>query len=453
MAAVCRRPGSAVAAAQAKRIFVSTTITFADLGLNPSILKALADKGYTRPTPVQEKSIPLALAGTDLLVSSQTGSGKTAAFMLPCLHRLSEPSPVRGIGPRVLVLTPTRELALQVQNAASTYGRELHRLRCATIVGGASYTTQLRLLSKPVDVVVATPGRLIDHLERGRIDLSRVETLILDEADRMLDMGFIDDIESIIAKLPKERQTMLFSATLEGVVGKLAQRVTRNAQRIEITSLAIDKAKISQRLHFADSMGHKTRLLNAILNDDTMDQALVFTSTKRAADDLSAVLRSHGHSADALHGDMNQGSRNRTLRELREGRTRVLVATDVAARGIDVPGISHVINFDLPKQVEDYVHRIGRTGRAGREGVAVSLAMHAERHRVRLIERYTDQPITVSVIAGLEPNDRPRPSGARPAERRSFSAHPGGKPAGTFAAKRASGEANRSSHRNGTRGW
>ncbi|MBK7236436.1 MAG: DEAD/DEAH box helicase [Sterolibacteriaceae bacterium] len=430
-------------------MLVTTTTTFADLGLDPSILKALADKGYTRPTPVQERTIPLALAGTDLLVSSQTGSGKTAAFMLPCLHRLSEPAAGRGIGPRVLVLTPTRELALQVQNAASTYGRELRRLRCATIVGGASYTTQLRLLSKPVDVVVATPGRLIDHLERGRIDLSRVETLILDEADRMLDMGFIDDIESIIARVPQNRQTMLFSATLEGVVGKLAQRVTRNAQRIEITSLAIDKAKISQRLHFADSMGHKTRLLDAILKGDGMDQALVFTSTKRAADDLSAVLRSRGYAADALHGDMNQGSRNRTLRELREGRTRVLVATDVAARGIDVPGISHVINFDLPKQVEDYVHRIGRTGRAGREGVAVSLAMHAERHRVRLIERFTDQPITVGVIAGLEPTERPRPAGNRPGERRNFN----GKPAGSYGSKRPANDASRGIHRNGSRGW
>ena len=425
---------------------MNTTTTFADLGLAPVILKSLAEKGYEHPTPVQAQAIPAALAGTDLLVSSQTGSGKTAAFMLPCLTRLEKPATQRGIGPRVLVLAPTRELALQVQQAASTYGRDMRRLRCVTIVGGASYTAQLRMLARPVDVVVATPGRLIDHLERSRIDLSRVETLILDEADRLLDMGFIDDIESIIAKLPVQRQTMLFSATLEGVVGKLAERVTRNAQRIEIAPPPVDKAKIEQRLLFADSMSHKTRLLDALLKDDALDQAVVFTSTKRSADDLSALLRSQGYAADALHGDMNQGSRNRTLRALREGRTRVLVATDVAARGIDVPGISHVINFDLPKQVEDYVHRIGRTGRAGREGVAVSLAMHAERHHVRRIERYTTQPIAVGVIAGLEPSDRPRPTGPRPGERR----RSGGK---EDARRRPAGNGGRPTHRNGNRGW
>ncbi|TXG77395.1 MAG: DEAD/DEAH box helicase, partial [Rhodocyclaceae bacterium] len=334
----------------------------------------------------------------------------------------------------------------RVRQGASTYGRDMRRLGCVTIVGGASYTAQLRMLARPVDVVVATPGRLIDHLERSRIDLSRVETLILDEADRMLDMGFIDDIESIIAKLPVQRQTMLFSATLEGVVGKLAERVTRNAQRIEIAPPPVDKAKIEQRLLFADNMSHKTRLLDALLKDDALDQAVVFTSTKRSADDLSALLRSQGYAADALHGDMNQGSRNRTLRSLREGRTRVLVATDVAARGIDVPGISHVINFDLPKQVEDYVHRIGRTGRAGREGVAVSLAMHAERHHVRRIERYTTQPIAVGVIAGLEPSDRPRPAAPRPGERR----RSGGK---EDARRRPAGNGGRPAHRNGNRGW
>ena len=397
-------------------------MTFAELGLSPLILQALETKGYTIPTAVQEQAIPAALEGVDLLVSSQTGSGKTAAFMLPSLHRMAQPPKAPGNGPRVLVLTPTRELALQVQQAAADYGKNLRRLRTVTIVGGASYTTQLRLLSRPVEVVVATPGRLIDHLERGRIDMSRVETLILDEADRMLDMGFIDDIESIIGRLPATRQTMLFSATLDGVVGKLASRVTRDARRIEIASAPAAKPQIAQRLHFADSMSHKTRLLDAILRDETLDQAVVFTSTKRAADDISATLRANGFAADALHGDMNQGMRNRTLRELREGRTKVLVATDVAARGIDVPGISHVINFDLPKQVEDYVHRIGRTGRAGREGVAVSLAMHAERHRVRLIERYTDQPIAVGVIPGLEPTDRPR--------RDSAPGRPSGRPSG-----------------------
>ena len=388
-------------------------MAFAKLGLNPNIVKAVEASGYTQPTAVQERAIPAALAGGDLLVSSQTGSGKTAAFMLPCLHRLAEPATAQGRGPRVLVLTPTRELAQQVTKAADTYGKFINRLRCVSIVGGAPFGLQLKLLSQPVDVIVATPGRLLDHLERGRVDFSRLEMLILDEADRMLDMGFIDDIETIISRAPAKRQTMLFSATLEGVVGRLAQRVTSNAQRIEITSAAEHKAKIEQRLHFADDFSHKSRLLDHLLRDTELTQALVFTATKRSADDLSVQLRGEGFAADALHGDMNQRERNRTLDALRRGHIRVLVATDVAARGIDVPGISHVINFDLPRQAEDYVHRIGRTGRAGREGIAISLVGHFEKRQVRDIERYTAQAIQVGVIPGLEPKARPpRPEGS-----------------------------------------
>ncbi len=386
-------------------------MAFAKLGLNPHIVKAVEASGYTEPTAVQAQAIPAALEGGDLLVSSQTGSGKTAAFMLPCLHRLAAPAKAEGRGPRVLVLTPTRELAQQVTKAADTYGKFVRRLRCVSIVGGAPFHIQLKLLSQPVDVVVATPGRLIDHLERGRIDFSRLETLILDEADRMLDMGFIEDIEAIIARTPATRQTLLFSATLDGVVGRLAQRVTDDAQRIEIATAPEHKAKIAQHILFADDFSHKSRLLDHLLRDVDLTQAVVFTSTKRAADDLAVQLRGEGFAADALHGDMNQRERNRTLDGLRQGRTRVLVATDVAARGIDVPGISHVINFDLPRQAEDYVHRIGRTGRAGREGVAVSLVAHFEKRQVREIERYTAQAIRVGVIPGLEPKARPRPEG------------------------------------------
>ena len=382
-------------------------MAFAKLGLNPNIVKAVEASGYTEPTAVQAQTIPAALEGLDLLVSSQTGSGKTAAFMLPCLHRLAQPAAVQGRGPRVLVLTPTRELAQQVTKAADTYGKFINRLRCVSVVGGAPFGLQLKLLSQPVDVAVATPGRLIDHLERGRIDFSRLETLILDEADRMLDMGFIDDIEAIIARTPANRQTMLFSATLEGVVGRLASRVTRDARRIEIATAPELKAKIAQRIHFADDFSHKSRLLDHLLRDTDLTQAVVFTATKKSADDLSIQLRGQGFSADALHGDMNQRERNRTLDALRRGQLRVLVATDVAARGIDVPGISHVINFDLPRQAEDYVHRIGRTGRAGREGLAISLVAHFERRQVRDIERYTAQAIQVSVIPGLEPKARP----------------------------------------------
>ena len=389
-------------------------MSFASLGLSPFIVKALAAKGYTAPTAVQARAIPAVLAGADLLVSSQTGSGKTAVFVLPSLERLVATPGVSGKGPRVLVLAPTRELALQVKNAADDYGREFRGLRTAAIVGGAAYGEQLRSLARPVDIVVATPGRLLDHLQRGRIDLARVETLVLDEADRMLDMGFIEDIEAIVARTPATRQTLLFSATLEGVVGRLAQRVTRNARRIEVTPAPSDAGRINQRLLFADGHGHKTRLLDALLREPTLGQALVFTATKRAAEDLSAELRAQGFSAAALHGDMPQGSRNRTLRALRQGHTRVLVATDVAARGIDVPGISHVINFDLPKQAEDYVHRIGRTGRAGRDGIAVSLAHHGERHLVRAIERFTAQSISVGVIPGLEPTSRSRGDAAVP---------------------------------------
>jgi len=387
-------------------------MAFAQLGLNPFVVKAIEASGYTQPTAVQVQAIPATLEGTDLLVSSQTGSGKTAAFMLPCLHRLNEPSQRPGRGPRVLVLVPTRELAQQVTRAAETYGKFLKRLRCVSVVGGAPFYVQAKLLSQPIDVVVATPGRLIDHLERGRIDFSRLETLILDEADRMLDMGFIDAIEAIVARLPQNRQTLLFSATLEGVVGRLAGRVTKNARRIEIETAPELKAKIEQRLHFADDFSHKSRLLDHLLRDAALTQAVVFTSTKKSADDLAVQLRGEGFAAEALHGDMSQRDRNRTLQGLRLGRTRVLVATDVAARGLDVPSITHVINFDLPRQAEDYVHRIGRTGRAGREGIAISLAAHFEKRQIRDIERYTAQAIRVGVIPGLEPKARPaRPQG------------------------------------------
>ena len=381
-------------------------MSFSELGLDPSVLLALNSVGYDTPTPVQAKTIPAALAGQDLLVSSFTGSGKTAAFLLPSLTRLAKPATVQGRGPRVLVLAPTRELALQVEKAARTYGAKLPRLKVACLVGGMPYPLQLKQLQAPVDIVVATPGRLLDHLERGRIDFKRLEVLVLDEADRMLDMGFIDDIETIVGKTPATRQTLMFSATLDGVVGTLAKKLTRNAQRIEIASTPELKANIDQRLMFADSLSHKNKLLDHLLRDVNIDQALVFTATKRSADELSDTLREQGFLANALHGDMSQGQRNRTLKGLREGRTKVLVATDVAARGIDVAGISHVINFDAPRQAEDYVHRIGRTGRAGRSGMAVTLINPSERRLVRDIERYTGQTVQVDTIVGLEPKIR-----------------------------------------------
>ncbi|MDH4191932.1 MAG: DEAD/DEAH box helicase [Betaproteobacteria bacterium] len=398
-------------------------MSFTSLGLHPSLLETLASLGYLEPTEVQRASIPAALAGSDLLVSSQTGSGKTAAFMLPGLHRIvSGPAAARGIGPRMLVLTPTRELAQQVQKATNGYG-SAQRLRTACLVGGTPYGLQLKQLSKPVDVVIATPGRLKDHLDRGRIDFSRLEVLVLDEADRMLDMGFVEDIDAIVARTPATRQTLLFSATLEGVVGRLAQRVTRSAKRIDIAPSRAIEPKIDQRAIFADDDAHKSRLLDALLRDTEVKQALVFTATKRSAEALSGALVERGFAAAALHGDMRQRERTMTLQRLRDGRMHILVATDVAARGIDVPGISHVINFDAPRQAEDYVHRIGRTGRAGRTGIAVTLLAHREKYLMRTIERYTGNAMRIAVIAGLEPAARPvgarveRTSGARPAPR------------------------------------
>jgi len=397
-------------------------MSFSELGLDPLILKSVLAAGYETATPVQIQAIPAALTGRDLLVSSNTGSGKTAAFLLPSIQRLLVESTGKGIGPRVLVLTPTRELAMQVEKSAINYGKDMRRFRTACLVGGSPYGLQLKRLSQSVDVVVATPGRLIDHLERGKIDFSRLEVLVLDEADRMLDMGFVDDIKSIAARCPKDRQTLLFSATLDGVVGNLARELTRDAQRIEIAPVPQQESKIEQRLLFADNMDHKNRLLDALLRGVDMTQALVFASTKRSTEEISDLLAESGFASDALHGDMQQAQRNRALQRLREGRTKVLVATDVAARGIDIAGISHVINFDLPRQAEDYVHRIGRTGRAGRTGIAVSFAGMREVSLVRNIERYTGHRIEVHTLPGLEPTQKPsagrppagRPSSARP---------------------------------------
>ena len=389
-------------------------MSFSELGLDPLILQSVLEAGYENATPVQVQAIPAALTGRDLLVSSHTGSGKTAAFLLPSIQRLLAEPAVKSIGPRVLVLTPTRELALQVEKSAMKYGKALRRFRTACLVGGAPYGLQLKRLASPVDVVVATPGRLIDHLERGKIDFSRLEVLVLDEADRMLDMGFVDDIHAIAARCPESRQTLLFSATLDGVVGTLASELTRDAQRIEIEAAPKQEAKIEQRLLYADNMDHKLRLLDSLLRDIDLTQAIVFAATKKSAEEISDLLSDSGFAADSLHGDMQQGQRNRALQRLRDNRTKVLVATDVAARGIDVAGISHVINFDLPRQAEDYVHRIGRTGRAGRAGIAWSLVGMREGGLVKAIERYTGNRIDVHTLPGLEPTQKPasgRPAG------------------------------------------
>ncbi len=386
-------------------------MSFDTLNLHESLLTAVREAGYTEATEVQQRAIPAALEGHDLMVSSSTGSGKTAAFVLPALTRVlaarNDPEKRRdkgqAHGPRILVLVPTRELAIQVSKAAMTYGRHVRGLRVATVVGGVPYGLQLRQLSGPLDILIATPGRLMDHMQSGKAVLANVETLVLDEADRMLDMGFIDDINFIAQHLPKERQTVMFSATFGGHVGRLAQELLKNPQRVDVASHTDTHAGIEQRLHWADDLQHKNALLDHILTEKEVDQALIFTSTQRDADWLADRLADMGHAVASLHGGMPQGRRNRVLQGLRSHQLRVLVATDVAARGIDVPTISHVINYGLPMKAEDYVHRIGRTGRAGRSGLAVTLAERRDAGMVQRIQRFTTQRIPPAVIAGLEP--------------------------------------------------
>ncbi|MGA1287266.1 MAG: DEAD/DEAH box helicase [Rubrivivax sp.] len=395
-------------------------MSFESLNLHEALATALRDAGYTEATEVQLRAIPPALEGRDLMVSSNTGSGKTASFMLPALARVlqarQDPAARRPAGaptgPRVLVLTPTRELALQLARAASSYGRHVRGLRVATVVGGVPYGLQLRQLAGPLDILIATPGRLMDHMASGRAVLSGVEMLVLDEADRMLDMGFIDDIHHIAQALPSTRQTVMYSATFGGHVGRLAQTLLREPQRVEVASHTQAHADIEQRLHWADDLDHKHALLDHLLTERDVDQAVIFTSTQRDAEWLADRLADRGHAVAALHGGMPQGQRNRVLQGLRNGQLRVLVATDVAARGIDVPSISHVINYGLPMKAEDYVHRIGRTGRAGRSGLAVTLAERRDAGMIQRIQRYTTQAIPPRVIAGLEPR-RPAPAAAR----------------------------------------
>jgi superfamily II DNA/RNA helicase len=392
-------------------------MSFASWNLNPAILQALAAAGYDQPTPVQAAAIPEALAGHDLMVSAPTGTGKTAAFVLPALQRLAQPSAKSGRGPRVLVLTPTRELALQVTAAVDKYCHFMQRLRAGTVVGGMPYPRQRRLLQQPLDVLVATPGRLIDFIDQRAVDFSRLELLVLDEADRMLDMGFIKPVEKIAAATPTTRQTLLFSATLDGGIAKFARRLLRSPKLIEIATPHASHEHIEQRLHYVDDGGHKHRLLDHLLRGVGIEQAIVFTATKRGADRLAETLSDDGHRAAALHGNMNQSQRNRTLAKLRNGGVRVLVATDVAARGIDVAGITHVINYDLPRVAEDYVHRIGRTGRAGASGIAISFAAPDEAQLLRQIERFTGQRIKVAVVSGLEPKLPLRRSAPKPDRR------------------------------------
>ena len=410
-------------------------MSFESLGLHAALTRAVADTGYEAATDVQLRAIPPALAGRDLRVSSRTGSGKTASFVLPALQRVLAARGEDGRrreridGPRILVLTPTRELALQVAKAATVYGAHVQGLRVATVLGGVPYAAQLKALRGPLDILIATPGRLIDHLGSGRAVLGNVEMLILDEADRMLDMGFIDPIHHIAAQTPKTRQTMMYSATFAGNVGRLAEELLKHdAQTIAVETHTDTHANIEQRLHWADDGRHKGALLDHILTEREVEQALVFTSTQRDADWLADRLADMGHAVASLHGGLPQGRRNRVLQGMRTRQLRVLVATDVAARGIDVPTISHVINYGLPMKAEDYVHRIGRTGRAGRSGLAVTLAEKRDLPLIQRIQRFTTQQIPVAIVAGLEPK-MPAP--------RAFADLPRGRPGGPTAGRPA----------------
>ena len=389
------------------------SIKFADLNLDKNILSAVSSEGYESPTPIQAQAIPFALDGRDIMASAQTGSGKTAAFLLPTLQKLTKRSEKPGKGPRALVLTPTRELAAQVEKNALAYAKNMRWFRTVSIVGGASFGYQTRALSKPVDLIVATPGRLMDLMQSGKVDFERLEVLILDEADRMLDMGFIDDIETIVEATPSDRQTLLFSATWDGAVGKLARKLTKDPEVVEVERVD-DQGKIEEQLLYCDDMRHKNRLLDHILRDANIDQCVIFTSTKAMTEVIADELYEKGFAANCLHGDMPQGWRNRTLMDLRKGRCKILVATDVAARGIDVPTITHVINYDLPKQAEDYVHRIGRTGRAGRTGIAITFAEVNEYVKVHKIEKYIGRKLPELTIEGMEPTRKRKSAGGKP---------------------------------------
>ena len=377
-------------------------MTFESLGLAPALLRALVEQNYLTPTPIQLQAIPLAMAGHDLLGGAQTGTGKTAAFGLPLLNRLSKTTPVNGFRrPRALILVPTRELAVQVADSLRGYGKHV-RLNVTTIFGGAGMGPQVDALRRGVDVLVATPGRLIDHMERGTAKLDEVQMLVLDEADRMLDMGFLPAMKRILAKLPKERQTLLFSATFESQIKALALEFMRNPQQVQVAANNTIADTIAHKAHPVDN-GRKRELLVKILSDRHTDQVLVFGRTKHGCNRLAEQLEEAGLKAVAIHGNKSQAQRQKALRDFKTSKARILVATDVAARGLDIPSLPLVINFDLPMVAEDYVHRIGRTGRNGMTGEALSLVSADEAQLLRQIQRILKDDIQMVTVDGFEP--------------------------------------------------
>jgi ATP-dependent RNA helicase RhlE len=365
---------------------------FSDLGLAKPLLKALADKGYTSPTPIQAQAIPIVITGRDLLGIAQTGTGKTAAFALPILHRLDadrKPAPRRGC--RVLVLSPTRELASQIAESFRAYGSHLG-FTVATVFGGVKYGPQMRALAAGVDVLVATPGRLIDHLQEKSCALGQTEIFVLDEADQMLDLGFLVPIKKIVAHLPKERQNLFFSATMPTEIGRLAGDLLKNPAQVSVAPQSTTVERVEQKLLFIET-GRKRPLLAELFAERKFSRVLVFTRTKRGADRVAKYLEACGVSAAAIHGDKAQGARERALAQFKAGEVRALVATDIAARGIDVDSVTHVVNYELPNVPESYVHRIGRTARAGAGGTAISFCCDDERTLLRDIQKATRQTI------------------------------------------------------------
>ncbi len=391
----------------------TTLLNFNELGLSEAILRAINDAGYTTPTPIQSKAIPQVLSGGDLLAGAQTGTGKTAGFTLPILHLLSQ-KPLENLGkgrPRCLMLTPTRELAAQIEESVKTYGKYLP-LTSTVIFGGVNANPQIARLKKPLDILVATPGRLLDHANQKNVDLSGVEILVLDEADRMLDMGFIRDIKKILAMLPKQRQNLLFSATFSDEIKALADGLLHNPGFVEVARRNTASELVEQTVHMV-AQSHKRELMSYLIKHHDWKQVLIFTRTKHGANRLAEKLIKDGIQSAAIHGNKSQGARTKALAQFKDGSMRVLVATDIAARGLDIDQLPQVVNFELPNVPEDYVHRIGRTGRAGTSGAAVSLVDREELKLLKDIEKLIKREIPKVQVEGFTPSANPEPEAPR----------------------------------------
>ncbi len=420
-------------------------MSFESLGLSTELLRALSEQGYSAPTPIQQKAIPVILSGSDVLAAAQTGTGKTAGFTLPLLQRLSADRQGRQKRhkPRALLLVPTRELAAQVAESVNTYGRHLD-LRSAVIFGGVKINPQIAQLKRGVDVLIATPGRLLDHVQQRTLDLSKIEILVLDEADRMLDMGFIHDIRKVLGLLPKQRQNLLFSATFSDEIRALADKLLDRPASIDVAPKNTAAETVAQVIYPVDKK-RKRELLSHMIGANNWRQVLVFTRTKHGANRLAQQLEKDGLSAAAIHGNKSQGARTRALAGFKDGSVRVLVATDIAARGLDIDQLPHVVNFELPNIAEDYVHRIGRTGRAGNEGEAVSLVCVDERKLLRDIERLLGRRIRTQTLPGYEPDPNIAAEPVRNSRDR-------GRQAGNGTGRRRSDTDNNASHRRKTTG-